>query len=77
MADEIEQGDMSDAEFEEAVEELTAEEPEKSKSDLAVELAKLQARRSELKHTKPADLKDGEYAEVKMRIAEIEKELGK
>lgn len=83
---------MTDEEFKKAVEELSgndgeqdAPEPEaqaeqptpvKGTGKLRTELAKLEKRRVELKHTKKDDLAAGEFAEVKTRIAEIKALLG-
>lgn len=77
MADDIEQGNLSDAEFKQAVEELTADEPKPKpkKGSPEAELEALEERRREMK-AKGAKVEDGEWAKVKTRIAELKAELG-
>lgn len=89
MVDEIGSETMTDEEFQDAVQELTEEQPAapavdaeqpakpvKGAGKLRTELAKLETQRAELKHTKKEDLDGGAFAQVKAHIAEIKAILG-
>ena len=83
MADENEKDGIEEEQEEEQQEEPVApsEDPKPRKTGhkdgaLEQELATLEEKRAKLKRTKPEELKPGEYAEVKERIAEIKAELG-